>query len=395
MIVYYFLMKRLFQNKLLFIVIAIFLFIVIKNKLNSSQSHSLVPIKSSTEIKAIGENNSGQLGISPTEVDEGEHTISNIGTITQVAAGRNFSLARTEEGNVYVWGGNDWGQLGLGIDESRKNEPTQNEKLKNIKKIATSNNHVLALSEDGHVYSFGSNFSGQLGTGDNNDKNIPVEVQGVDHIVDIAAGYKFSVAVKDDGTVWAWGAKCSDQQRKESEQWWKTVIGKTKEAADGYYDPNSDALSIYDKNEYCVNEDIVGILSRTSVQIKGLSNITQVSAGYGHVLALDTEGNVWSFGCNTFHQLGRVTKKTTDNTTPQKVNGLPKVNSISAGYRNSLALAEDGTVWSWGLNSHGQMGVETKDLLNIAPVKVSIDNVSQIFAGYDYALVIKRDRTVW
>jgi alpha-tubulin suppressor-like RCC1 family protein len=373
-------------------IVLLLIFIVNSRKNNSSIANSP---KGSSNIVGLGENNTAQLGLSPNELDEGTHTISELKNVSQIAAGRNFSLARTQEGQVYVWGGNDWGQLGLGVEESRKDQPIENQNLKSIKKIAASNNNVLALSEDGHVFSFGSNFSGQLGTGDNTDSNTPGIVAGIDHVVDVAPGYKFSVALKDDGTVWAWGAKCSDAQKKESEQWWKTVIGKTDEVGDGYYDPTSDALSIHDKDEYCINEDIVGILSRTPVQIKNLSKITQISAGYGHVLALDTDGNVWSFGCNTFHQLGRVTKEKSDNTTPQKISGLPPIAKVSAGYRHSLAVTNDGAVWSWGLNSHGQLGVEAKELLNTTPLRVSIDHVSQILSGYDYSLVVKDDGTVW
>jgi alpha-tubulin suppressor-like RCC1 family protein len=387
-------MEFLQKNKLLIGICLIVLFLLV---INSKKNISSTPDtqKSSSQIVGLGENNTGQLGISPNDLDEGTYTISDIKKVSQIAAGRNFSLARTEDGNVYVWGGNDWGQLGLGKSESRVDGPTNNTELTHIKKIAASNNHALALSEDGHVLTFGSNFSGQLGTGDNTDSNTPVAVSGIDSVKDIAAGYKFSLALKNDGTVWGWGAKCSDAQEKISEQWWKTVIGKTEEAEDGYYDPTSDALSIHDKNEYCINEDIVGILSRTPVAIKGLSNITQISAGYGHVLALDSDGNVWSFGCNTFHQLGRITKKASDNTTPQIVKGLPKIKMVSAGYRHSLVVADDGSVWSWGLNTHGQLGTDSKDTMQITPVNVSLDNVFQIVAGYDYSLVVKKDGSVW
>jgi len=388
-------MKRISQNKLLIFVGVILLIILVKNKFASSQSASNQPIAGSSTIKALGENNSGQLGVSPNDLDEGSHTISDLKNVSQVVAGRNFTLAKTDEGNVYVWGGNDWGQLGLGSDESRQDEPIENSTLKDSKKIAASNNHVLAITKDGHVVSFGSNFSGQLGTGDNSDKNTPFQVAGIDDVKDVAPGYKFSIALKNDGTVWGWGAKCSDAKKKEAENWWKTVIQTEENQDAGYYDPTSDSLSIHDKNEYCINEDIVGILSRTPVQIKNLKNIVAISSGYGHVLALDTEGNVWSFGCNTYKQLGRVTTDPKDNATPKKVEGLPPIASLSAGYRHSLALAKDGSLWGWGLNAHGQLGTITNELMNVTPTKISVDHVAQILAGYDYSLIIKDDGSVW
>lgn len=386
-------MEFLQKYKLLIILgILLLIFLNISSKKKNPSSNSS---KSFSHIVGLGENNAGQLGISPNDLDEGTYTVSNLENISQIAAGRNFSLAKTKSGDVYVWGGNDWGQLGMGKDETRIDTPTNNAQLMHIKKIAASNNHVLAVSENGHVFSFGSNFSGQLGTGDNTNSNVPIEVKGLDQIKDVAAGYKFSLALKDDGSVWGWGAMCSDTQKKESEKWWKTVMSTEEKEDEGYYDPNSDSLSLHDKNEYCINEDIVGILSRIPVQIKNLKNIVQISAGYGHVLALDEDGVVWSFGCNTFNQLGRITKEKIQNTTPTKVEGLPKIKLVSAGYRHSLAVSEDGTVWSWGLNSHGQLGSETKDPTQSTPVSVAIHDVVQIVAGYDYSLSVKKDGSVW
>jgi alpha-tubulin suppressor-like RCC1 family protein len=346
------------------------------------------------QVYVFGTNAHGQLGMSPNDKLTGDSSLSFDENITEVAAGRNFSVARTEEGNVYVWGGNDWGQLGLTTDLTREDTPTKNPDLEHIKQISTSNNHVVALTEDGHVKTFGSNFSGQLGTGDNIDHTLPLVVNGIDNVKAISAGYKFTIALKDDGTVWGWGASCDSSTKKEAELWWKNIIGNVMNVDGGYYDANSDALVYYDKNEYCINEDIVGILSKVPVQIKGLEHIIAVSSGYGHVLALDTDGNVWSFGCNTFQQLGRATKEKSDNTTPQKIEGLKNIVAVSAGYRHSLVLAQDGTVWGWGLNVHGQLGTGTTDS-TISPVAISISDVAQIVAGYDYSLALKKDGTVW
>jgi alpha-tubulin suppressor-like RCC1 family protein len=392
-------MFEMLSNKnLTSFLIAIFVLIIVGVSLKNiatSLSPSQKKIDTSVhQVYAFGTNAQGQLGISPNDQLTGDFSLSFDENITEVAAGRNFSAVRTQDGNVYLWGGNDWGQLGFTTDLTREDTPTKNPYLEHIKQISTSNNHVVALTEDGHVKTFGSNFSGQLGTGDNTDHTTPSVVNGIDNVRSISAGYKFTIALKNDGTVWGWGASCDSSTKKEAELWWKNIIGNVMNVDGGYYDSNSDALVYYDKNEYCINEDIVGILSKVPVHIKGLERIIAISSGYGHILALDADGDVWSFGCNTFQQLGRVTKEKIDNTTPQKIEGLKNVVSISAGYRHSLALTENNTVFAWGLNVHGQLGTATTDS-SPSPVAVSITDIAQIIAGYDYSLALKKDGTVW
>ncbi len=353
---------------------------------------------SQQSIVAIGNNNNGQLGISPNDEPSGSHAISDINDVVEIAAGRNFSGALTEEGDVYLWGGNDWGQLGFVTNLIRQDTPHKNEDLNDVSRIALSNNHAVILKKDGSVWTFGSNFSGQLGTGDNKDSKEPVQVKNISEVSNVAAGYKFSTALKKDGTVWAWGASCDPGQKKVSEEWWKNIQEEEEEDEEegegGYYDPNSDALATNDKNEYCINEDIVGILSKTPVQVKNLTNITQLSAGYGHVLALGKNGDVFSFGCNTYKQLGRIIKEKSETAIPAKIAELSHIKKVTAGYRHSFALAEDGTLWGWGDNDHGQLGDGT-DEIHITPVKLPVSDVKEIVAGYDHTFIIKNDGTVW
>lgn len=374
--------------------VSVVVYFSINNLRSFFSSKSPSTYSSNEKIIAIGNNNNGQLGISPNDQASGVHTIENPSDVAEIATGRNFSAARTGSGKVYLWGGNDWGQLGFKTDLIRQDTPYENKELSGVKRIALSNNHALALKNDGTVWSFGSNFSGQLGTGDNIDQKTPVRVKNIDDIATIAAGYKFSVAVKNDGTVWAWGASCDSSQKRDSELWWKNVMGNMTNLEGGYYDPNSDALATYDKNEYCINEDVVGILSKVPIEMENLKDIIYVSAGYGHVLALTNDGAVWSFGCDSYKQLGREIKNKSDAATPARINALLDISEVAAGYRHSLALAKDGTLWGWGENSHGQLGDGTTENRK-DPIKINVDHVTQIVAGYDYSLVLKDDGTVW
>ncbi len=84
----------------------------------------------------------------------------------------------------------------------------------------------------------------------------------------------------------------------------------------------------------------------TPVQVRGLSSVSAVAAGYDHNLALKSDGTVWAWGGNVSSQLGDGT--TTRRYPPVQAKGLGSVAAIAAGNHRSIALKSDGTVWDWG-----------------------------------------------
>ena len=93
----------------------------------------------------------------------------------------------------------------------------------------------------------------------------------------------------------------------------------------------------------------------TPTQVSGLSSVVAIEGGEGHSLALDSDGDVWAWGYNGHRQLGNV-GCTSICPTPTRVPGVSDVDAISAGGVHSLALRSDGTVWSWGGGTYGQLG---------------------------------------
>jgi alpha-tubulin suppressor-like RCC1 family protein len=107
--------------------------------------------------------------------------------------------------------------------------------------------------------------------------------------------------------------------------------------------------------------------------------MVQVDTGAYHSLALARDGTVWSWGWNAFGQLGDGT--TRDRTRPVKVKGLTDVVSISSGWYHNLALKQDGTVWAWGWNFFGQIGDGTLTDRWV-PVRVSgLTDMTVVSAG--------------
>ncbi|MDR0334395.1 MAG: hypothetical protein LBH69_00710, partial [Methanomassiliicoccaceae archaeon] len=150
---------------------------------------------------------------------EGEGHLTGV---IAVAAGWYFSIAIKSDGTVWACGQNSENQLGDGTDDDR-NTPVQvlgpdgDGYLTGVIAVTGGATHSLALKSDGTVWAWGENSHGQLGDGTNDSSNTPVQVLDPDGdgnltgVKAIAAGSNHSLALKNDGTVWAWGYNDSGQ----------------------------------------------------------------------------------------------------------------------------------------------------------------------------------------
>jgi hypothetical protein len=129
-------------------------------------------------------------------------------------------------------------------------------------------------------------------------------------------------------------------------------------------------------------------------QVKGLTGVMAIAAGYYHTLALKKDGTVWAWGENAYGELGNGTN--TDSNLPVQVSGLSGVTAIAGGEYHSLALKSDGTVWAWGDNSYAALGIKPYLPFSDVPVQVSgLTDVLAIAAGSNHSLALKKDGTVW
>ncbi len=118
-----------------------------------------------------------------------------------------------------------------------------------------------------------------------------------------------------------------------------------------------------------------------------------VAARYNHSAAVKSDGSVWTWGNNSNGQIGDGT--TTQRTTPVQVGGVSSAVSVGAGYFHTLALSADGTVKSWGGNSYGQLGDGTTTQ-RTSPVAVGgLSGVIGLGAGYAHTIALRADGTVW
>ncbi len=300
---------------------------------------------------SFGHNAYGKLGYgyADTNAHPTPAGVPNLSRIVGVSAGDHHSLAVKEDGTVWVWGCNGTGQCdGTFIDRW---SPAWFYPLTGVVAVEAGMGYSMALKSDGTVWTWGTWDWGVLGQG--NTCNIPGQVVGLEGVVGIAAGMVHNLAVKSDGTVWAWGKNTNGQLGDDT---------------------------IEDRN--------------APVQVQGLTDAVSVSAGYMHSLALMRNGTVWAWGDNSHGELGNGT--TLERHTPVQVAGLSDVESISAGVLFSLAVKSDGTVWAWGLGSSLGIGA-TDDCLT--PVQITVlTGVSSISSGgyphHFFCLALCKDGTV-
>lgn len=215
------------------------------------------------------------------------------------------TLALKNDGTLYSFGENNFGQLG---DDTKvlRTGPIQVKKITNVVDFDTSNSHSIAVTGDGSVWVWGLNDFGQLS---NNKKDIlaPIKVEGLYDIVKVRAGNRFSLALDKYGHVWFWGDNSKEQ---------------------------------FEEDEY--------ISSAEPVLVSGLlsTKVVDIAVGDYHCLALSDEGKVYAWGANDFGQLGDGTLY--NRNIPSVIKDLKKVRYISANFNTSSAIAEDGSGYYWG-----------------------------------------------
>jgi len=165
-------------------------------------------------VYAWGDQGTGQLGVITNDVRGTPVAVSDLppgNRVSALAAGSVNGLAVTRDGSVYDWGNNGFGQLGhldVGYFSSIPVVVQGVPRADGVTSVAAGDYFSLALTGSGHIYAWGQNDDGQLGTGNNLDAGTAVAVPGQpfgDHVVAVAAGGAHSLAVTASGHVYAWG----------------------------------------------------------------------------------------------------------------------------------------------------------------------------------------------
>jgi len=349
--------------------------------IGAGDSHSLA-VTCEGDVYAWGNNGDCQLGQGyGSQMIDIPALVYGPPGVVEVVGGGCHSLSLMSVGHVYAWGCNYHGQLGTQSEYEecaaiQVHGPGDLSFLTGITKLAAGLNHSLAVKEDGSLWSWGAGEHGQLGIGSSDDRTIPYQVHGSDDVgyltdvVDVAAGDQHSLAVKSDGTVYAWGGNGHGQ------------------------------LGIGTNDDHTIPYQVHG-----PDNVGYLTGIIKVAAGANFSLALRNDGTMWAWGENYYGQLG--IHSNNDHTVPYQVHGaddvdyLTDVVDIAAGDRHTLAVTSDHAVYAWGDNGHGQLGIGTNDNHTVPYQVHGADNVGyltgiiEVDAGKYFSLTLRYDGTVW
>lgn len=318
------------------------------------------------------------------------------------------AIRYTEPLKVFVFGEGSSGELGLGatkkaIDVKR---PRYNEALSNmdVVKIAAGGMHVVALTKDNKILTWGVNDNGALGRdtseadvkmrdvdADDSDSDSEDESGGLNDLestptaissdyfpedtvfVDIAAGDSCSFALTTEGAIYGWGT--------------------------------------FRKNEGILGFERGNHTAQFPVYVEGVKKVTQIACGTNHVYALDTDKRVYAWGNGQQNQLGRrVTERTlSEALQPNRVGfhdssvkrPSQKIVSIASGDYHGLAIAEDGHIWAWGANNYcetgytANAGAEDANVLNPHIIhSLEGRNVLSLAGGSHHNIAITKDGQV-
>uniref|UniRef100_A0A667ZSS8 HECT and RLD domain containing E3 ubiquitin protein ligase 3 n=1 Tax=Myripristis murdjan TaxID=586833 RepID=A0A667ZSS8_9TELE len=312
-------------------------------------------------VYTCGSNSCGQLGHSKTGTSPELVGALDTQKIAVVSCGRAHSMAVNEQGQVFAWGAGEGGQLGLGTAEEAVRIPRLIKKLceHRISQVMCGNQHCIALSRDGQLFTWGQNSSGQLGLGKGEPSTLspqPLKSLSGIPLAQITAGGDHSFALSLSGAVFGWGKNSAGQ------------------------------LGLNDEQDRAVPCHIKFLRSQ---------KVVYISCGDEHTAALTKDGGLFTFGDGSQGQLGH--DSTNNEPLPRRVQELmgSEVSQIACGRHHTLAFVpSSGVVYAFGCNSHGQLGTGMRgDTRSPFPVKSIPQHyaVTKINCGGDHSFILYSD----
>jgi len=313
---------------------------------------------------------------------------------TLVAGGAAHAVAVADSDKLYAWGLNDKGQIGVGYAGNLFASPVLIPNPIGVKKwkwVSAGADHTEALADNGTLYAWGNNEQGQLGTGNLQVLRSPTPVifpNGVTAWSAVAAGPGYTLMISQDDHLYGSGIDSVGRFQR----WWAPML-----ASRSFFRGRGplSTLAVSYRIESFINDDLADNLGFAPSTVS-------VAAGGSHELSLDQFGRINANGDNTFGQLGVGSGSIHTLLVPMPTN-VSQFVAISAGLRHSLAIGNDGWLYAWGSDSLGELGLGIVPNQN-HPVRVmkvgdSIQMIASIIAPfrfvgpYSYTLTVRNVRS--
>ena len=364
--------------------------------------HSAFVSEDGLEIFVCGLGDHGRLGTGDTNNRLVPTSVAGLpAPVRQVAAGDYHTAIVTDAGDLFMCGVGGSGRLGLG-DANDRTTPTLVARAgfdgEAVLMVACGVAHTVVATEGGSVYTFGDGSVNQLGHGDDQNQMLPRQVQALhgERIVMVAAGGGHTVALSDAGRVWVWGQGGNGELgtgiREETNQPKQLGVGSFGGEKVAFV--ASGAAVTVGGRLYCWGINVYGSLGLGDNYIRlsptpvaegafGGSAVAMVACGWTHTLVVTRNRELWACGNGSGGSLGRNNEENIN--VFERVGvaaGAEEFRSVrvvaaAAGYKHSVAVAEDGALWTWGHDWYdGRLGHETwhgdDETNQLVPRKVEI-----------------------
>lgn len=379
------------------------------SKIFNTALHAMALLNNGTVV-GWGYNSNGQLGNGNTTQQTTPAVVTGLTGVNFLSAGVSHSLAVKNDGTVWGWG------LGTAFGTSGNvTSATQVSGITNVVAASAGNNFSVFQESDNSMKAVGSSLYGHLGDGAtvmyNSKGNVHSNITGV---TKLGGGACDVLHAFTPNTKWyAWGRNADREILPDTDPayqaGWASILYP---AFSGSPNPQFIASGCYFTLALMADGTVRSWGRNSSGQlgdggtsphtdhttaIVGLSNVTQINPGRDHSLVLKDDGTAWTFGGNSYKQIGD--GGTSSRLSPYQV-AIATVVDAAASY-HSLAVKGDGTVWAWGLGTSGQLG-NGASVTQGAPVQVVgsggsglLTGVSKVGIGRAHSVVIKTDGTVW
>jgi len=312
-------------------------------------------------------------------------------SIKDFSIGENHACAIDADGQLYCWGNPNQGRLGIeALQWNSPNVyvPTIVPDVTEVVSVAVGIYHTCVVNTDGALFCWGGNSYGQLGIGDRVSKKIPTPVGADNNWLKVDAADTHTCGLKKDTTLHCWGGNSvqnsyeplgiGDGQQKLS----PAQVGTVNEGIrEGWIDlalHMQKTCGIRKKDAesregflYCWGKNYHGDLGvgdaqhrSTPTQVGNDSNWVDVSAGFAHACGVKSNGEVFCWGNNHYGQLGHEAENLVS-VVPKKVENLESVSSITSGAYHNCAVTKDEHIYCWGYNVEGAVGTDKASIVRL------------------------------
>ena len=296
----------------------------------------------------------------PDPITPPEETVGPTSGLKIISAGGEHNCSiKNEDGSLWCWGNNETGQLGDSSNDSSSNPKSISTEL--WQTVVTGENHSCGIDEVGALHCWGKNDSGQLGNGSTTDENSPTAISINSDWSDVSLGSSHSCAIKNIDELWCWGSNTFSQL--------------------GHSSTNTRKPSLLIKT----NDD----------ETTTTENWIATASGDSHTCAIKADQSLWCWGGNSSGQLGQGTTVALI-AEPTEVAADSQWSSVSANGDHSCAIKTGNSLWCWGSNSSGQIGNNADAAIVSSPTEIAAGSSwSKISLGTDHSCGIKDDDSLW